>query len=47
MQRLLALATAVPEKSDAHAAPTPPWLARVGTAAGRLGGNPIGDPVPG
>src|SRR4029453_7120634 len=33
LQRLLALATAVPEKSDAHAAPTAPWLARLGTAA--------------
>jgi len=32
LQRLLALATAVPE-SDVHAAPTAPWLARVGTAA--------------
>ena len=33
LQRLLALATAVPETSAARAAPTPPWLARVGTAA--------------
>ncbi len=33
LQRLLALATAVPEKTDARAAPPPPWLARVGTAA--------------
>src|SRR5262249_56309197 len=33
LQRLLALATAVPEKSDAHVAPPPPWLARVGSAA--------------
>jgi len=32
LQRLLALATAVPE-SDVHEAPTAPWLARVGTAA--------------
>jgi phospholipid/cholesterol/gamma-HCH transport system permease protein len=32
LQRLLALATAVPE-TDVHAAPTAPWLARVGTAA--------------
>src|SRR4029450_1838350 len=30
LQRLLALATAVPEKSDVHAAPTQPWLARDG-----------------
>ncbi|HKA30255.1 MAG TPA: ABC transporter permease [Candidatus Binatia bacterium] len=33
LQRLLALATAVPEKSDAHVASPPPWLARVGSAA--------------
>ncbi len=33
LQRLLALATAVPDKGDAHVAPPPPWLARVGTAA--------------
>src|SRR5262249_56521857 len=33
LQRLFALATAVPEKSDAHVAPPPPWLARVGSAA--------------
>jgi phospholipid/cholesterol/gamma-HCH transport system permease protein len=33
LQRLLTLATAVAEKGDARAAPTPPWLARVGTAA--------------
>ena len=32
LQRLLALATAVPE-TDVHAAPTAPWLARVGMAA--------------
>ena len=33
LQRLLALATAVPEKADARAAAAPPFLARVGAAA--------------
>jgi phospholipid/cholesterol/gamma-HCH transport system permease protein len=33
LQRLLMLATAVPEKGETHAAPTPPWVARVGAAA--------------
>jgi phospholipid/cholesterol/gamma-HCH transport system permease protein len=33
LRRLLSLAAAVPERADAHAAPVPPWLARLGTRA--------------
>src|SRR5262249_6672382 len=33
LQRLFARATGVPGKRDAHVAPPPPWLARVGSAA--------------
>lgn len=44
LQRLLALATAVPEKGDAHVAPPPPVAGtRRHCRAGRLGGNPSGD----